>query len=154
MLTKTYLEKVLPELEEFSDAEKFPLQLLEGDGYDEIIAILGSLRSVEFPCVVIEDRSSGIMEHLLEGPVDSTSMALWVMDQGNRDNNPSAIFESSFALAKRILKLLIRDCDKESSLAGWDTGRVAYNKRMGGPKCYGYEIVLSFNENLDLSTNG
>jgi len=152
MITTTYLKKVLPELKEFEDADKFVNQLKEGDGYDEIVAILGALRTTEFPCVVLEDRSSGTMDNLLEGPLDNTSIALWIMDQGDRDETTgaTAIFTRTFALAKEIIKLFIRDISVEPELAGWDPSHVAYNKRMGGPKCLGYEMVLTFREDIDL----
>lgn len=155
MITTTYLKKVLPELKEFEDADKFVNQFKEGDGYDEIVAILGNIRSIEFPCIVLEDRSSGTIGNLLAGPLDRTSIALWIMDQGDRDETEggSTIFKRTFSLALDIIKLFIRDKNVEPELAGWDIDHLAYNKRMGGPKCFGYELVLTFEENIDLSTD-
>ena len=153
MITVNYLKELLLELEEFSDPTAIDNQIKAGDGFDEITAILESIRSIVFPCVVIEDRSSGNFS-IENGPVDTYTIALWVMLQQTRgeENDNSEIFRNAFALMKKIVVLLIREQERGTpSVASLDISRMPYNKRLGGPNCLGYELLLTFRENIELS---
>lgn len=148
MFTVDYLLQVLPELEQFEDPEKIPSQVLSGEGYDGIIAILENLRTAQFPCIIVEDRSIGNI--LIDsGTLDSFTIAMWVMIQ-KTDLSVTEQYKSAFSLGLEILKLLIRDKNLKSELSGFDYSGIQYNKRMG-PDCYGYEFVLTFREDIDLS---
>jgi len=153
MITVNYLKELLTELEEFSDPSAVDNQIKSGDGFDEITAILESIRSIVFPCVVIEDKSSGNFT-IEDGPVDTYTITLWIMLQQTREeeNDNSEIFRTAFALMKKIVVLLIREQEKGThSVASLDISRMPYNKRLGGPNCLGYELLLTFRENIELS---
>lgn len=147
MITSEYLKRVLPELHEFEGLEMCNA-VHEAEGYDGVVALLENLRTGQFPCVVIEDRSIGNIS-IDSGPLDSYSIPLWIMVQ-DYSLEPSKLFQEAFEIGKKILKLLIRDAEKEDILAGFDYSRIAYNKRTG-PDCYGYEFLLTFRDNIDLS---
>ena len=153
MITVNYLKELLTELEEFRDPTALDYQIKSGDGFDEITAILENIRSIVFPCVVIEDKSSGNFS-IEDGPVDTYTIALWVMMQQTRieENDNSEIFRTAFALMKKIVVLLIREQESGTpSVASLDISRMPYNKRLGGPNCLGYELLLTFRENIELS---
>ena len=153
MITVNYLKELLTELEEFSDPTAIDNQIKSGDGFDEITAILENIRSIVFPCVVIEDKSSGNFT-IEDGPVDTYTIALWVMLQQTREeeNDNSEIFRTAFALMKKIVVLLIREQERGTPcVASLDISRMPYNKRLGGPNCLGYELLLTFRENIELS---
>lgn len=153
MITVNYLKELLVELEEFRDPSAIDNQIKTGDGFDEITAILESIRSIVFPCVVIEDKSGGSFS-IEDGPVDTYTIALWVMLQQTREeeNDNSEIFREAFSLMKRIASLLIREQEKGTPpVASLDITRMPYNKRLGGPNCLGYELMLTFRENIELS---
>lgn len=150
MITPEYLTSLLQGMEEFHSIEN---QIKTGDGYDEITAILESIRSVEFPCIVIEDRSSGSFT-MEEGPVDNYTLALWVMVQQTREETTSnsSLYQQAFSLMKKIAGKLVDEQQREvSQVAALDTRRMPYNKRQGGPNCLGYELLLTFNQNIELS---
>ena len=149
MITVEFLKRYLLQLEEFSDAEKIKNQVLEGDGYDGIVAMLEEMRTVETPCVILEDRSFGVIDNLASGPLDTFSLPLWVMLSGTHDQ-ATELFNKAFILAKKILSLFIRDYDEISELEGFDLERVSYNKRMGGNGYYGYELLCTFRVNINL----
>ena len=153
MLTTKYLQQVLVELEEFSHLSNIENHIKSGDGYDAVTAILENIRSTDFPCVVIEDRSSGNFT-IEAGPVDTFTIALWVMLQQTREeeDDNSELFRQAFELVKRIIKILIRDqVARPSDMGFLDISRIPYNKRFGGAKCLGYELLLTFREEIDLS---
>lgn len=88
MLTNTYLQSALFPLKEFTSKDT---QILQGNGYDGVIAILENLRSVEFPCVILEAGGSGSCQ-LIEGPVDTFTQSLWVMGQLGRSEDEALLF--------------------------------------------------------------
>lgn len=147
MLTVDYLSRVLPEIREFSDSSKLPGQILSGEGFDGIIAILENLRTSQFPCVILEDKSIGSID-IDAGPVDSYSISLWVMLQGTEI---SKLYNDAFSLGTKILKKLVRDADTEPELQGLDSSHITYMKRSGAMDCYGYEFLITFKDNIDLS---
>ena len=66
-----------------------------------------------------------------------------------RDEQESAVYARMFALAKRFVRLLVRD--SREHFPGMDIASIPYNRRQGGPGCYGYELVISFFDDIDLS---
>lgn len=148
MLTKQYMRTVLERIVDFTDIDH---QLFCANGYDGVIAILGALRGVEFPCVVIEERDSGYFQ-VVEGALDRYSQSVWIMGQVARDEDQDARSEmndSMYVLMKRIVSIIILDAT-DGLLPGVDLSRVSYYSRMGGPKCVGYELNISFNDNISL----
>ena len=75
MLNRDLINKILSDLPDISDAGR---QVLEGDGYDAVIDILKSLRSLSFPVVILESRSSGTID-IIDGTLDTYTQSLWVM---------------------------------------------------------------------------
>jgi len=133
--------------------------ILEGNGYDRIMAILKSLRGTTFPCVILEARAGGQVDMIGGGPIDSCTQSLWVMVQLGRDEDEVAAFEQAWELAKKILARFIQ-CDPISSLdtkdkmevlRSWDYNRISYMQRYGGPTCRGYEVVLTFRDYVSLT---
>lgn len=145
MLDTDYLRKALAALPEFRDTS---LQVHASDGYDGVVSILANIRGTAFPCTVLEDRSSGELG-CRPGGVDTYSLVLWVMDMKGRDEQESAVYARTFSLAKRIVRLLVHD--SREHFPGLDITSVPYNRRQGGPGCYGYELVLTFFDDIDLS---
>ncbi len=145
MLSVDYLRKALGALPEFTDTAA---QVHASDGYDGVISILANIRGTAFPCVVLEDRSSGELG-CRPGGFDSYSLVLWVMDSKGRDEQESTVYARMFALAKSIVRLLVRD--SREHFPGMDIASIPYNRRQGGPGCCGYELVISFFDDIDLS---
>ncbi|MDP3387722.1 MAG: hypothetical protein Q8S24_10835 [Eubacteriales bacterium] len=147
MITSNYLKSILPELEEFNNIEiDFHIQTAEG--YDGVIALLENIRTTNFPCLVIEDRSMGNIA-VDAGPLDTYSIPLWVMVQ-DPEKSPTEQFKKAFELVKKILKILIRDADNDI-IKGLDYSRIPYNKRTAIDS-FGYEILLTFRMDIDLSS--
>lgn len=149
MISRNYLLTILPELVEFSSEDEIEYQVLEADGYDGVVALLGNVRSIYFPVVVIEDRTIGNIS-TDSGPVDSYSIPLWVMVSNDSSKTKTEIFKTAFTLVLKILKLFMRDVDSVADLTGWDFQRISYSKR-SGPDCSGYEILMTYRDNIDLS---
>ena len=148
MITRDYLLTILPEIEEFS-SDDIQYQVLEADGYDGVVALLSNVRDVCFPAVVIEDRTIGNIS-IDSGPVDSYSIPLWVMVSNDTTKTRTELFQSAFNMTLKILKLFMRDINSAADLSGWDFARIGYSKR-SGPDCYGYEVLMTFRDNIDLS---
>ena len=98
---------------------------------------------------MIEDRTIGNIS-IDSGPVDSYSIPLWVMVSNHSSKSKTEIFKIAYALTLKVLKLLMRDVDSVTDLSGWDYQRISYSKR-SGPDCSGYEILMTYRDNIDLS---
>ena len=69
----------------------------------------------------------------------------------DREDNNAIYFTEIKALAMEILKLLVKGYNAgDSEMKDWDTGRVSWAKRLGGPNCLGYEFTMTFNEDINL----
>lgn len=153
MLNKEYLLQVLPELSEFGEITDMENHVKTGGGYDEVTAILENIRTVEFPVVVIEDRSSGNFT-IEESTVDTFTIALWVIVHNTRDEeqDTSDLYKEAFGILKKIVGMLLRDqVQRPEELGSLDISRMPYNRRMGGPNCLGYELLLTFKEDIELA---
>jgi len=146
MVTSDYLISILPEMEEFRSPDPAShVQIAEG--YDGVIALLDNIRTSSFPCLIIEDRSIGNIV-IDPGSLDTYSIPLWVMVQSTGESVTEQ-YKKAFELLKKLLKILIRDADN-GTLEGLDYSRIPYNKR-SAVDSYGYEILLTFNVDIDLS---
>ncbi len=146
MVTSDYLISILPEMEEFRSAD-LATHVQQAEGYDGVIALLENIRTSSFPCLIIEDRSIGNIV-IDAGSLDTYSIPLWVMVQSS-EIGVTEQYKVAFELAKKLLKILIRDAGN-GILKGLDYSRIPYNKR-SGPDSYGYEMLLTFNVDIDLS---
>lgn len=149
MLNKDYLQRTLVgALAELTNADT---QILEADGLDAILELLKTLRSVEFPAVILEGRSSGTIQ-LVEGPLDTFTQSVWVMGQLGRDESEADLYAETFQLAVSVLKRLLHDFKEAApEMAGWDHTRTSYMKRYGGQNARGWELVLTFKEDIPLT---
>ncbi len=125
-------------------------QIIEAEGMDAILELLMNLRTVEFPAIILETRSTGTLQ-LVEGPVDTYTESIWVMDVLGRGENEAELYRRTRKLAIGILCKLLDDYKRgEAMLEGWDYGRILYMKRAGGQNARGWEIVLTFQDNISL----
>lgn len=146
MITTDYLISILPEMEEFQSPDP-TTHVQMAEGYDGVIALLENIRSANFPCLIIEDRSVGNIA-IDAGPLDTYSIPIWVMVQ-NSEMGVSEQYNKAFELIKKLLKIMIRDA-LSGALQGLDYSRIAYAKR-SAVDSYGYEILLTFRVDIDLS---
>lgn len=148
MLSVEFLKKNLFRLKEFQSRDT---QILEGSGYDGIISLLENLRTAEFPCVVLENGTTGTVQ-LVEGPVDTYTQSLWVMGQLGRSEEEAALYARMRELARKVAALLLAAAASGDSpeVAGLDWSRFTYMKRWGGQNARGYEIMFTFRENFSL----
>lgn len=150
MLTNTYLQSALFPLKEFISKDT---QILQGNGYDGVIAILENLRSVEFPCVILEAGGSGSCQ-LIEGPVDTFTQSLWVMGQLGRSEDEALLFSQMKALARKVTAIILQGAAAGvPEVAGIDWSRYSYMQRYGGPNARGYELIFTFKENFSLEVS-
>lgn len=149
MLSAGYLKSMLTSA--LPDVFKSPeSQILECDGFDAIIEILKTLRSVEFPLVILEGRSSGQIK-LVEGPLDVYTESLWIMAQFGRGESEADVYRDMYALSLRILTRLLADASSGvEDVCNWDWQHISYMKRDGGPNARGFELVLTFKDNISL----
>lgn len=147
MLTIDYLKRSLFILKEFTDADT---QILQGNGYDGVIDILENLRSVAFPCVVLEAGSSGSIQ-LVEGPVDTFTQSVWVMGQLGRGEDEAALYARMKVLSRKVAAKILADAASGAPEgADIDWSRYTYLQRYGGPSARGYELIFTFKENYSM----
>ena len=128
MLNRDLINRILSGMPEIRSAGN---QIFEGDGYDAIMDILKSLRSVEFPVIVLE--------------------SLWVMGQLGRNEDEAALYRDMFCLCKEVLaRMLAAKSSGEPDLQGWYHDYISYMKRYGGPNARGYELVITFKDDISL----
>ena len=125
-------------------------QVIEGSGYDAIIALLDNLRGVEFPCVVLESGNSGTCQ-VYDGPVDTYTQSIWVMGQMGREEDEALLYAQMKQLARKVIAKLLDDFRKEvPQVADIDWNRFTYIRHGGGQNARGYEIIFTFRENCSL----
>jgi hypothetical protein len=147
MLSKDHIIELLKgTIAELKDDSHF----LDGYGYDSIVSLLTNLRTVSFPAIILEGRGTGTI-NLVEGPVDRFSQSIWVMGRLGRDEDETALYDDMFKLMHRVLvKILAAAKNGDPQLAGWNWRSITYMKRYGGQDARGYEVVLTFEENISL----
>lgn len=146
MITKEYILSIIPELVEFESSE-IETHVQTAQGYDAVIALFENIRTVNFPAVIIENRTSGNILYDC-GPLDNYSIPVWIMLQDN-EKEPAEIYDDAFELMKKIIKILIRDTSL-GLLPGLDYTHMSYNMR-SATDAYGYELLLTFRTDIDLS---
>ena len=147
MLNKDYLQRTLVgALAELTNADT---QILEADGLDAILELLKTLRSVEFPAVILEGRSSGTIQ-LVEGPLDTFTQSVWVMGQLGRGEDEAALYSAMKKLAMKIVARFLLDLTEAPELEGFDYQRFTYMQRWGGNNARGWELMLTFRQNFSL----
>lgn len=147
MLSTDYLRRTLTELKEFRDGET---QILQGNGFDGIIALLDELRSVEFPCVVLEAGGSGTVQ-VIEGPVDTFTQSVWVMGQLGRGEDESELYSAMKTLSRKVAAKILNDyAAGVPEAAGILWQRYSYMQRWGGQNARGYELMFTFAEDFPL----
>lgn len=147
MLTANYLKSSLSSLREFVSPDA---QVFQGNGFDGVIAILENLRSVSFPCVVVEAGGSGSCQ-LYDGPVDTFTQSVWVMGQLGREEDEAALYTAMKQLSRKVTAKLLEDSAAGvPEVAGIDWTRYSYMQRWGGQNARGYELVFTFKEDFSL----
>lgn len=146
MLNISKLKSLATGLEEITDTER---QVRLADGYDAVIEVITSLSQIRFPVLVLEDRTSGVLT-CIPGGMDTYTLALWVMCLAGRDDSKAQTYSKALSIIKRLIGLML---EQPSGLEGLDLSHMEYNKRSGGPNCYGYELLLTFNETIALSND-
>lgn len=150
MLTRETLLTVLNGIEAITDPVA---QVIEGYGYDGIMDILANIRTIKYPVIILEGKSTGQFT-ILPGAMDTFTQSIWVMDNLSRSESEKQVFDDAFKLGRKIISKLLDACDNETSaINGWEPQYISYSKRSGGPNARGWEFVLTFKENTDL-TNG
>lgn len=126
-------------------------QVLEAQGLDAIVELLTNLRSVEFPVAILESRNAGTIQ-LVEGPLDTYTESVWIMGQLGRGESESVLYEQMLQLSFRVLTKILEDVKsgRHQELQGWNHNRTAYMKRHGGQNARGWEMVLTFNDDISL----
>lgn len=146
MLSIEYLKPTLFPLKEFVSLDT---QILQGNGYDGVIDILQNMRSITFPCVILETGSSGTVQNV-EGPVDTYTQSLWVMGQLGRCEDEAALYSAMKKLAMKIVSRLLLDIGTAPELEGFDFQRFTYMQRWGGNNARGWELMFTFRKNFAL----
>lgn len=148
MLTKEILSNILSSegvTEIQSDA-----QIIEAEGLDAIMELLMNLRGLDDgPCLVLEGRSNGSIQ-LIDGPVDTYTESIWVMERVGRGETESEVYARTFTLMKKILRALVAKVNLQQGMEGWRWQRTTYMKRYGGPDARGWEMVLTFMDDQDI----
>lgn len=148
MLTAGRIKTLVEDLPQFTDIDN---QIFTASGYDAVIAILERMRDIKFPCIVLEDKSSGELG-CIPGGLDTYSVSLWVMGRVERDEDRSSIIDEMFALSKCVVKKLAANIE-DPDIAGLDIKHIPYNRRQGGMDCVGFELMLNFTEDISLYDN-
>lgn len=145
MLTVEKIKTLVGDLPQFTDIDN---QIFTASGYDAVIAILERMRDIEFPCLVLEDKSSGELG-CIPGGLDTYSISLWVMGRVERDEDRSSIIDAMFTLSKNIVKKMAVNIE-DPDIVGLDIKHIPYNRRQGGMDCVGFELMLNFTEDISL----
>ena len=129
-----------------ADPEK---QVVTGAGYNAIVEMVMN-RQQDFPCIVLEEQDGGIIS-IQPGGFDKYPQSIWVLDRCASNENPEQYYASTKQLLKGIIASLSRNSDDYPDLEYVDFGRMPYLKRQGGNELYGWEVILTTEEDIDLS---
>jgi hypothetical protein len=150
MMTRAFLCKLLQPLAAFTDTDA---QVREADGLDAVMATVTGLRTISFPAVILESKDNGYFS-VTDGALDNYTQSLWIMDQvtaDKSDRSKAEVISDMFYIMEKIAALLVAAA-VAGTLSGLDVSRMTYYLRSGGPKCFGYELSLTFKENINLAT--
>lgn len=129
-----------------ADTEK---QVVTGAGYNAIVEMVMN-RQQDFPCVVLEKQDGGIFS-IQPGGFDKYPQSIWVLDRCASDENPEQYYASTKQLLKEVVASLSRNRDFYTDIENIDFSRMPYMKRQGGNELYGWEVILTTQEDIDLS---
>jgi len=151
MLTLSYLQGILDnEVPGLKDTAE---QVLESAaGYDGIIEII---ETKGLPIAVILEHNELGNLSVRPGGFQTSSQSIWVMQMVAADEDRRAIQLECWSMAKRIISVLLLHLDigepNDKPIAQWDPHDIPYGIRNAGPNYTGYELVLHFAEDIDLS---
>lgn len=163
MLTLDYLKSILfieetetvngvtttitPEVEGVTSED----QVLESAaGYDGIIELI---QTKGLPvAVVLEHNEMGNLS-IRPGGFMMASQSIWIMEMVAADEDRRAIQMNCWRRMKRIISVLAKHfADDDKPLVDkWDPEDIPYGIRNAGSNYTGYEMLLHFNEDIDLS---
>lgn len=164
MLTLDYLKSILfieetetvngvttttitPEVEGVTSVD----QVLESAaGYDGIIELI---QTKGLPvAVVLEHNEMGNLS-IRPGGFMMASQSIWIMEMVAADEDRRAIQMNCWRRMKRIISVLAKhfDDDDKPLVDKWEPEDIPYGIRNAGSNYTGYEMLLHFNENIDLS---
>lgn len=164
MLTLDYLKSILfieetetvngvttttitPEVEGVTSED----QVLESAaGYDGIIELI---QTKGLPvAVVLEHNEMGNLS-IRPGGFMMASQSIWIMEIVAADEDRRAIQMNCWRRMKRIISVLAKhfDDDDKPLVDKWEPEDIPYGIRNAGSNYTGYEMLLHFNENIDLS---
>lgn len=155
MLTKEYISELIRQIPGFETTEMdIDRKVLAVSGYDAAMTLLEGGRSVDYPALILEEKNSGIL--VVEyGGIDSFTQSFWVMvqidERGGFDKYKASV--RAFSLLKEVLRLLLRD--KQAGVPesySLETSSLPYFVR-NTALAAGYELMLTFNENINLTVN-
>lgn len=129
-----------------ADTEK---QIVTGAGYNAIVEMVMN-RQQDFPCVVLEEQDGGILS-IQPGGFDKYPQSIWVLDRCASDENPEQYYTSTKELLKEVISSLSRNRYIFQDITNLDFTRMPYMKRQGGNELYGWEVILTTQEDIDLS---
>lgn len=137
---KTCLQDII------SDPEN---QIVTGAGYNAIVEMVMN-RQEHFPCIVLEEQDGGILS-IQPGGFDKYPQSIWVLDRCASDENPEQYYTSTKELLKKVIAALSRNRSSYTDIENIDFSRMPYMKRKGGNELYGWEVILTTQEDIDLS---
>lgn len=138
---------VKPEVE---GLEKPEWVLESAAGYDGIIELI---QTKGLPvCVVLEHNEMGNLS-IRPGGFMMASQSIWIMEMVAADEDRRAIQMNCWRRMKRIISVLAKhfDDDDKPLVGKWDPEDIPYGIRNAGSNYTGYEFVLHFAEDIDLS---
>lgn len=144
MIQLTTLQSCVADL--VANTEK---QVVTGAGYNAIIEMVMN-RQQYFPCIVLEEQDGGILS-IQPGGFDKYPQSIWVLDRCASDENPEQYYTSTKQLLKEVIASLSRNRDNFYDITNLDFTRMPYMKRQGGNELYGWEVILTTQEDIDLS---
>lgn len=123
-------------------------QVVTGAGYNAIIEMVMN-RQQYFPCIVLEEQDGGILS-IQPGGFDKYPQSIWVLDRCASDENPEQYYTSTKELLKEVIASLSRNRYIFQDITNLDFTRMPYMKRQGGNELYGWEVILTTQEDIDL----
>lgn len=156
MLTLEYLKSIL-----FKEETETVVPMVRGldkpdwvlesaTGYDGIIELI---QNKDVPvCVVLEHNELGNFS-MHQGGFEQASQSIWVMEMVAADEDRRKVQVECRRRMTRILSILGKhfDNDDQPLVDKWDLHDIPYGIRNAGPNYTGYEFVLHFAEDIDLS---
>lgn len=153
MLTLEYINSLILDIPGFEATPgNIENKTFSVTGYDAAIALAENARIAQFPIAILEEKTSGSLSAEYGG-IDSFSQSLWVMVGISERNGitKSDASKRAFELLKGIIRqLLNKKSGLSSEVVGLDATSMPYFTR-NVSIASGYEIILTFNNDMNLS---